>query len=91
MASPHGEGPPGAAPGGVVDQESQTLLGRTTTFKAPAQSLQLDRGSLVSKLIGTKNQATNRVSESLDYEPTQNRVFQDRMRAKKEGKKKLYG
>lgn len=33
----------------------------------------------------------HRVSESLDYEPIQNRVYQDRQRMKKEGKKKLYG
>lgn len=30
-------------------------------------------------------------SESLDYEPIQNKLFYDRMKSRKEGKKKLYG
>ncbi len=31
------------------------------------------------------------MSESLDYEPIQNKLFYDRMKSRKEGKKKLYG
>lgn len=71
--------------------ENRSLL-RNATFKAPAQGVLTQPGaSVLHKLIGTKTAATNRVSESLDYEPVQNRVFSDRQNDKKEGKKKLYG
>lgn len=75
---------------GHTDRES--LLKRTVTFKAPQRTYNADT-SFLTKVLGTKVAApnANRVSESLDYEPIQNKIFYDRMRAKKEGKKKLYG
>ncbi len=80
--------PPPAHPD---ESDTQSLLKRTATFKAPGHSFQTDNGSVLTKLIGTKAAPSNRVSESLDYEPIQNRVYQDRLRTKKDGKKKLYG
>lgn len=47
--------------------------------------------SLLTKVLGSKAAPVNRVSESLDYEPIQNKVFYDKLRVKKDGKKKLYG
>lgn len=76
-----------AAPG---DGDQELLLKRAVTFKAPKRTYNAD-SSLLTKVLGTKNAANNRVSESLDYEPIQNKILYDRMRAKKDGKKKLYG
>jgi chloride channel 7 len=45
----------------------------------------LTADTLVSRVFGSKNAANQRVSESLDYEPVQNKIFYERMRqAKKE-------
>ena len=43
-----------------------------------------------TKVFGTKNAPTQRVSESLDYEPVQNAIFYKRMKAAKEHKN-LFG
>lgn len=41
--------------------------------------------TLVTRVFGSKNAPNQRVSESLDYEPVQNKIFYERMRqAKKE-------
>ncbi|KIZ04574.1 Chloride channel protein CLC-a [Monoraphidium neglectum] len=45
---------------------------------------------ILTKVFGTKNAPTQRVSESLDYEPVQNKIFYKRMKAAKE-KKHLFG
>jgi hypothetical protein len=55
-------------------------------LRATAPSAQ----ELLTKVWGTKNAPTQRVSESLDYEPVQNAIFYKRMRAAKE-KKNLFG
>lgn len=45
----------------------------------------LTADSLISRVFGSKNAPNQRVSESLDYEPVQNKIFYERMRqAKKE-------
>lgn len=41
--------------------------------------------TLMTRVFGSKNVPNQRVSESLDYEPVQNKIFYERMRqAKKE-------
>ncbi|PNH06168.1 Chloride channel protein CLC-a [Tetrabaena socialis] len=77
-------------------QEDETpMLGRAVTFtRNPAvvkPPVYESASSFLSKVLGTKIAATGRVSESLDYEPIQNKLFYDRMKTRKEGKKKLYG
>ncbi len=75
-------------------EDETPMLGRSVTFqrnppKAPTYAS--DQPSFLSKVLGNKDAATGRVSESLDYEPIQNKLFYDRMKSRKEGKKKLYG
>jgi chloride channel 7 len=77
--------------GQVENGEGISLLKRTATFKAPPQRTYDPSASLLSKVLGTKNAANNRVSESLDYEPIQNKIYYERLKAKKEGKKKIWG
>lgn len=72
-------------------EEQNSLLKRTVTFKAPRPTSYAPDAPLLRKIIGTKQAPTNRVSESLDYEPIQNKLYYERLKAKKEGKKKLYG
>lgn len=74
------------------------MLGRSVTFTRshaanprPPPGQYQPATSFLSKVLGTKVAATGRVSESLDYEPIQNKLFYDRMKSRKEGKKKLYG
>jgi hypothetical protein len=79
-----------------MDQEAeQRGLLKTTTFTeregifrrhVAAPSTQ----EILTKVWGTKNAPTQRVSESLDYEPVQNSIFYKRMKAAKE-KKHLFG
>jgi hypothetical protein len=45
---------------------------------------------LLKRVFGTRYAPTQRVSESLDYEPVQNAVFYKRMKAAKE-KRHLFG
>ena len=54
------------------------------SFKKPFINLAIFR------VWGSKTAPTTKVSESLDYEGPQNRLFYERMNAKG-GKKKLYG
>ena len=79
-----------------------SLLQRSVTFKPNALPLRPPAGStppstgttlqnLTNRILGSKVAPSNRVSESLDYEPCQNKVFYDRMNIKKDGKKKLWG
>lgn len=72
-----------------VDGDQELLLKRPITFSGPKRTYNAD-SSLLTKVLGTKA-ANNRVSESLDYEPIQNKISFDRMRVRKDGKKKLYG
>ena len=55
---------------------------------APASATECDGASC--RVWGSKSAPTTKVSESLDYESPQNRLFYERMNAKG-GKKKLYG
>ncbi|GFH09782.1 uncharacterized protein HaLaN_04991 [Haematococcus lacustris] len=71
------------------DQES--LLKQANTLKPPPMRAYNASASLLTKVLGSKAAPVNRVSESLDYEPIQNKVFYDKLRVKKDGKKKLYG
>lgn len=78
---------------GDSDQEglSSSSLARNVTFNskgwgAPA-SAPAGGGAetLMARVFGSKNAPNQRVSESLDYEPVQNKIFYERMRqAKKE-------
>lgn len=43
------------------------------------------------RVWGTKKAPTTKVSESLDYESIQNKMFYERLNQKTKGKKKLYG
>lgn len=83
---------PPAASG--AEHESHPMLSKSVTFRsvpaAAAHGPPTVQG-FVDKVWGRAAPANNRVSESLDYEPTQNRLFYERMKARKEGKKKLYG
>lgn len=81
MAAPHGE------------SDTTPMLGRNITFQRNTASVpRYEPGtSFISKIVGSKAAPVNRVSESLDYEPIQNKLFYDRMKSRKEGKKKLYG
>ena len=72
------------------ENEEQSLLTRTVTFRQAPKVYNADT-PLLRKVLGTKTAPTNRVSESLDYEAIQNRVYYDRIKRGKEGKKKLYG
>lgn len=73
MAEPEGE------------RENVGLL-RSITFNARAVQPTNENASetLVTKVFGTKNAPSQRVSESLDYEPVQNKIFYERMKAAKE-------
>ncbi len=78
------------------DHEGPGLLGRSITFTAPRRraagaALQSDgTETLMTRVFGSKNVPNQRVSESLDYEPVQNKIFYERMRqANKE--KGLFG
>jgi len=80
----------------AMDQEGeQRSLLKDTTFteiggvlrqRLPPTSTE----EIMTKVFGTKNAPTQRVSESLDYEPVQNTIFYKRMKAAKE-KKHLFG
>ncbi|GIL89138.1 hypothetical protein Vretimale_16173 [Volvox reticuliferus] len=75
-------------------EDEAPMLGRSVTFArnpAPAKPSYDPGSSFLSKVLGSKTAPTGRVSESLDYEPIQNKLFYDRMKSRKEGKKKLYG
>ncbi|KAG2454447.1 hypothetical protein HYH02_001466 [Chlamydomonas schloesseri] len=80
------------------ESDETPMLGRSVTFTRshaanprPPAGTYAPATSFLSKVLGTKVAATGRVSESLDYEPIQNKLFYDRMKSRKEGKKKLYG
>lgn len=67
----------------MADSEDRSLL-KAVTFKA-AMPAPTSTETLMTKVFGTKNAPNQRVSESLDYEPVQNKIFYERMRtAKKE-------
>ncbi|KAG2485675.1 hypothetical protein HYH03_015647 [Edaphochlamys debaryana] len=74
-------------------EDETPMLGRSVTFQRgpkPA-AYNPEQPSFLSRVMGSKTAPTGRVSESLDYEPIQNKLFYDRMKTRKEGKKKLYG
>ncbi|GFR49429.1 hypothetical protein Agub_g11486 [Astrephomene gubernaculifera] len=76
------------------EEDDTPMLGRAVTFQrnpTPAKPVYDSATSFLAKVLGSKTAATGRVSESLDYEPIQNKLFYDRMKSRKEGKKKLYG
>jgi chloride channel 7 len=77
---------------GMMNGRGDQPLLRTVTFnKAPPAAKPYTPGeSFLSRLLGPKNPPTQRVSESLDYEPIQNKIFYDRIKESKK-KKKLYG
>jgi chloride channel 7 len=72
------------------EHDGPGLLGRSITFNsrrraagppAPADGTE----TLMTRVFGSQNVPNQRVSESLDYEPVQNKIFYERMRqAKKE-------
>ena len=75
------------------EAETASMLGRSVTFKRnpiPAK-YEATAATFLARIVGEKTAPVNRVSESLDYEPIQNKLFYDRMKSRKEGKKKLYG
>ena len=47
--------------------------------------------NLAKAAWGTKQVSNNRVSESLDYEPAQNKIFYDRMKSREKKKKSIFG
>lgn len=50
----------------------------------------ISNNAVITKVFGTSKPVNTKVSESLDYEPVQNKLFLDRMKAGK-GEKKIYG
>jgi hypothetical protein len=73
-----------------LDSEQHGLLKKATFreihHRGPVPTTQ----EILTRVFGTKNAPTQRVSESLDYEPVQNTIFYKRMKAAKE-KKHLFG
>lgn len=62
---------------------------RNVTFnsnsRAPPPAAPGGTETLMTRVFGSKNAPNQRVSESLDYEPVQNKIFYERMQqAKKE-------
>lgn len=71
-------------------REASPLL-RTVTFRAPSSAFNpANAQQLLVQVVGTKNPSQQKVSESLDYEPVQNKIFYDRMKASK-ANRKFYG
>ena len=65
------------------ENEQRGLL-RNATFREVSQpSAPPSTQDILTKVFGTKNAPTQRVSESLDYEPVQNKIFYQRMKAAK--------
>jgi hypothetical protein len=62
---------------------------RSVTFNG-SSSRPTTTETLVTKVFGTATAPNQRVSESLDYEPVQNKIFYERMKAGKE-KRHLFG
>lgn len=86
MAGMDGAGGQEAMPGG-----SSRTMGRAPTFTSrhgtmPAMPA-LTADTLITRVFGSKNAPNQRVSESLDYEPVQNKIFYERMR---QGKKERH-
>ena len=75
---------------GSDDSPLQRVL---SSLKAPERSLaaMVPSDAFITKVVGSKNGGNVRNSESLDYEPMQNKIFYDRIKHAKESKKKLYG
>ena len=71
-------------------EKERTGLLRAITFNRASSRAPTATETLVAKVFGTKNAPNQRVSESLDYEPVQNKIFYERMRASKE-KRHLFG
>jgi hypothetical protein len=73
--------------------EGENALQRAfNNLRAPERSLaSMVPDQFISRVVGTKNGGNVRNSESLDYEPMQNKIFYDRIKHAKDGKKKLYG
>lgn len=61
--------------------ETRGLL-KAVTFRSSAYAAP-SAETLMTRVFGTKNAANQRVSESLDYEPVQNKIFYERMRQSK--------
>jgi hypothetical protein len=79
------------------ERERSGLLAKQVTFTerpgshhpspgsaAAASAAGAESQDLITKVFGTKNANNQRVSESLDYEPVQNKIFYDRIKAAKE-------
>ena len=77
----------------MADHEGESSLQRVVNnLRAPERSLAaMVNEEFITRVVGTKNGPNVRNSESLDYEPMQNKIFYDRIKHAKEGKKKLYG
>lgn len=86
MTTPHEEPP---RPNNEAEGENALLLTRAVTFRAPVK-YSPDTG-FITHVWGTKKAPTTKVSESLDYDPPQNKIFYERLEQKSKGKKKLYG
>jgi hypothetical protein len=64
----------------IHEGERATLL-RNVTFRSDAAPAVKE--TIMTKVFGTSAPGNQRVSESLDYEPVQNRIFFERMKAAK--------
>jgi hypothetical protein len=78
---------------GPNPEDDSPLMRVFNNLKAPERHLaaMVPSDAFITKVVGTKNGGNVRNSESLDYEPMQNKIFYDRLKHAKEGKKKLYG
>ncbi|MEW5297643.1 MAG: hypothetical protein WDW36_000839 [Sanguina aurantia] len=79
-----------------MDDEERPMIRKEVGFSDkhrthPVTPVLQDGETFLAKLMGSRNVPSNRVSESLDYEPMQNKVFYDRLLAKKDGKKSVIG
>jgi chloride channel 7 len=74
-----------------MDREKERMgLLRSVTFNGSSSRPATTTETLVTKVFGTATAPNQRVSESLDYEPVQNKIFYERMKAAKE-KRHLFG
>lgn len=66
----------------------ESLATRPRGFHNPFKML--SNNPLIARVFGSKAAGNQRISESLDYEPVQNKIYFDKMKEGK-GEKKIYG
>ncbi|KAF5836603.1 chloride channel [Dunaliella salina] len=74
----------------LTDEES--LLQRTEQASLnPPPRAYSPTSSFFTRVLGTRRAPAHRVSESLDYEPLQNKLYVHQLHERRDGRKKVYG